>query len=131
MTENFVMDSAGYIDLMRAGVDVRQPLVPFLRAARLYNSGVVRAEVLRGVKELRARAGIEEFFDIIPEIPCDAKLWRQVSHLGWNLARGGKWPPVTDLIIAASCLRVRATLISPDVHFRDIPGLTVVPAIPE
>lgn len=127
---NLLVDSAAYIDLLRAGVDVRQPLVPFLRTGSLYNCGIIRAEVLRGMKSPVARDGMEAFLDIIPEIPCDAKLWRTVAMLGWELGRKGKWPPVSDLAIAACCLRVGATLVSPDSHFRDVPGLVVVDAIP-
>jgi predicted nucleic acid-binding protein len=127
---NLVVDSSAYIDLLRAGVDVRQPLVPFLRSGKLYNCGVIRAEVLRGMKTPSALAGLEEFFDIVPEIPSDAKLWRQVSQLGWDLARKGKWPPVTDLIIAASCLRIGATLVTRDAHFQNIPRLKILQDIP-
>jgi len=40
-----LVDSAAYIDMMRAGKDPRQVLAPMLRAGLLYNCGVVRAEV--------------------------------------------------------------------------------------
>lgn len=120
---DYLIDSAAYIDLMRAGEDPRQVLAPLLRAGRLYNCGIVRAEVLRGIKIEKAYRQMEQFFDIVPEVPADPQLWRDVSQLGYDLGRKGKWPPVTDLAIAAAALRVRATLISPDAHFEDIPGL--------
>jgi predicted nucleic acid-binding protein len=129
--KSLLVDSSAYIDLMRAGVDVRQRLLPFLREGVLYNSGVVRAEVLRGMKVPKARDGMEAFFDIIPEVPADARLWRAVSLLGWELGRKGKWPPVTDLVIAVSALRVGARLVSPDAHFEDVPGLEIIAEIPE
>jgi predicted nucleic acid-binding protein len=119
-----LVDSAVYIDLLRAGVDVRQRLLPALSSGDLYNCGVVRAEVLRGVKNPRLKEDLAAFFDIIPEVPTDARMWRQISDLGWELGRRKKWPPVTDLAIAACAMRVRATLISPDAHFLDIPGLS-------
>jgi predicted nucleic acid-binding protein len=122
---DYLIDSAAYIDLMRAGEDPRQVLAPLLRAGRLYNCGIVRAEVLRGIKIEKAYRQMEQFFDIVPEVPADPRLWRDVSQLGYDLGRKGKWPPVTDLAIAAAALRVRATLISPDAHFEDIPGLNL------
>lgn len=121
-----MIDSAAYIDLMRAGEDPRQVLASLLRAGRLYNCGVVRAEVLRGMKIEKRHQQMEQFFDILPEVPTDPRLWRQVSELGWKLGRKGKWPPVTDLAIAAAALRVRATLVSPDARFQGIPGLRVI-----
>ena len=128
---NLLVDSAVYIDLLRAGIDVRQRLLPALQAGELYNCGVVRAEVLRGIKSPRIRAGMEAFFDITPEVPTDAKMWREVSELGWELGRRGKSPPVTDLAIAACALRIRATLVSPDAHFTDVPSLSLRTELPE
>lgn len=118
-----LVDSAVYIDFLRHGRDIRQILLPHLRAGTLYSSGVVRAEVLRGLKAPSVREGMEAFFDILPEVPTDVRMWREVSALGWELGRAGKWPPLTDLVIAVSALRIRATLVSPDKHFADIPGL--------
>lgn len=120
-----LVDSAWIIDRMREGIDFRQCLLPDLRNGRLYNSGVIRAEVLRGIKQKKIHAEARDFFDIVPEVPCDARLWRTVSELGWSLGRKGQWPPVTDLAIAACAMRIKADLITPDLHFQDIPGLVV------
>ncbi|MFY8216516.1 MAG: PIN domain-containing protein [Chthoniobacterales bacterium] len=120
-----LVDSCWIIDRMRSGEDFRQRLLPALRAGQLYNCGVVRAEVLRGIKLPSMRNEVSDFFDIIPEIPCDAKLWRQVADLGWTLGRIGKWPPVTDLTIAVCAKRVGATVITSDAHFREIPDLEI------
>jgi len=125
-----IVDASVYIAHLRAARDVRALLVPHLRAAALYNCGVIRAEVVRGMKSSSKRDGMVAFFDIIPEIPCDAKVWRTVSELGWNLGRKGKWPPVTDLVIAACAMRVGAMLVTLDKHFEDIDGLPLLDAIP-
>ncbi len=127
MTTDILCDSAIYIGLMRAGQDPRKVLAPYLLAGRLYNCGVVRAEVLRGMKEEQRYEQMEQFFDIVPEIPTDPNLWRKVSEIGWKLGRKGKWPPATDITIAACAIRIGATLISPDPHFVDMPGLLLVP----
>ncbi len=122
---NLLVDSAVYIDWLRAGINPQQKLRETLLEGRLYNCGVVRAEVLRGIKNEGIHRGMEAFFDIIPEVPCDARLWRQVSDMGWRLQRQGKRPPLTDLVIALCTLRVGATLISPDADFDDVPMLKV------
>lgn len=127
MTTDILCDSSIYIGLMRAGQDPRKVLAPYLLAGRLYNCGVVRAEVLRGMKEERRYEQMEQFFNIIPEIPTDPNRWRKVSELGWKLGRKGKWRSATDITIAACAIRIGATLIIPDQHFVDIPGLLLVP----
>ena len=124
-------DTAIYIGFMRRDIDIRAVLMPYLKAGHLYSCGVVRAEVLRGIKDPRKYADTEQFFDIIPEVPTDPRLWRQVSKIGWDLGRKGKWPPVTDITIAACAMRARLTLISPDGHFDDVEGLKLLKELPE
>jgi len=124
-----MIDSAAYIDMMRAGLDPRQVLAPILKAGLLYSCGVVRAEVLRGIRSEKHYLEMERFFDIVPEVPTGARFWRDVSKLGWALGRKGKWPPVSDLAIANAALGVKAVLVSPDAHFDDVLGLKVIKAL--
>jgi predicted nucleic acid-binding protein len=126
-----LVDSCIYITHLKRGIDFRQLLVPALRAGQLYNCGVVRAEVLRGIREQKFYDEVAAFFDIIPEVPTDAKIWRQVSQMAWSAARQGFAPPTTDFVIAACAMRVRAMVITLDKHFAQIPGITVSPDLPQ
>ncbi len=126
-----MVDSAIIIDRLRRGADIRQELVPYLASGSLYNCGVIRAEVTRGFKSLRLKVEMTAFFDIIPEVPTTAKLWREAAELAWFMDRtAGGHRPLTDLVIAKCALQVGATLVSPDGHFEDIIGLKVAPALP-
>ncbi len=119
-----IVDSSVYIDHLRAGKDIRQELMPYLANGLLYSCGLVRAEVLRGFKAQRLKAEMTAFFNIIPEVPVNARMWQTVADLAWAMDRsgaGGK--PLTDIIIARCAMHVGAVLVSPDKHFRDIPGL--------
>ena len=121
-----VVDSAVYIDRLRAGVDIRQELMPWLARGMLYNCGAIRAEVIRGFKNSRLKAEMTMFFNIVPEVPTSARLWQQVAELAWSLDRSlGGLRPLTDLVIARCAMHVGAAVVSPDEHFRDIPGLKV------
>ena len=126
-----LVDSCIYITYIKRKIDFRQLLVPALRAGQLYNCGVVRAEVLRGIREEKFYDEVQAFFDIIPEVPTDARLWRQVSQMAWQAARNGLAPPTTDFVIAAAAMRVRATVITLDRHFSQIPGVTVSAELPQ
>ena len=123
-TDPIIVDSAVYIDRLRAGIDIRQELMPYLANGLLYSCGVVRAEVLRGFKAQRLKAEMTAFFNIIPEVPVNARMWQTVADLAWAMDRSGAaGKPLTDLIIARCAMHVGAVLISPDKHFLDIPGL--------
>lgn len=121
-----LVDSAIYIDRLRAGEDLPRLLLPHLRRGMLYNCGVVRAEVIRGVKNQRVKTELADFFNIIPEVPMTARMWQQISESAWTLDRTvGGHVPLTDLVIAHCAMHVGAVLISPDGHFQGIPGLTL------
>jgi predicted nucleic acid-binding protein len=125
-----LIDSCWYITHIKKGIDFRQLLLPALRTGEIYNCGVVRAEVLRGIGNPRLYAEVEAFFNIVPEVPTDAKLWQQVSRTAWEVARAGFSPPLTDFVIAACAQRARAALITSDKHFAQIPGIKVLNALP-
>ncbi len=121
-----LVDTAIYIDRLRAGQDIRQELMPYLASGMLYNCGIIRCEVIRGFKNARIKAEMNAFFNIIPEVPANAKLWQTVAEMAWALDRSsGGSRPLTDIIIARCAMNVGAVLVSPDKHFLDIPGLKV------
>ena len=124
MLEPILVDSAVYIERLRAGHDIRQELMPWLANGLLYNCGLIRAEVLRGFRTPRLKAEMNAFFDIVPEVPTTARLWQQVAELAWTLDRtAGGHRPLTDILIARCAMQVGAVLVSPDRHFEGIPGL--------
>lgn len=130
LDEPILVDSAIYIDRLRAGHDIRQELMPYLANGMLFNCGIVRGEVIRGLKTPRLKAEMTAFFNIIPEVPTNAKMWQLVAEMAWTLDRttGGS-RPLTDIIIARCAMHVGAVLVSPDGHFRDIPGLKLREAL--
>src|SRR5947207_2183301 len=66
------VDSTFYIDKQRARKDVRQLLASWLLRGELLSCGIVRAEVLRGILKPEIKEEMEEFFDLVPEIPTDS-----------------------------------------------------------
>ena len=130
MNQPVMVDSAVYIDAFRAGVDVRQQLLPYLANGLLYNCGIIRAEVLRGFKSRRLKEDMTAFFNIVPEVHMNAKFWQQAAELAWTLDRtSGGARPLTDIVIARCAMQVDAVLISPDRHFTGIPGLRLSAAL--
>jgi len=122
--EPILVGSAVYIDRLRGGHDIRQELMPFLANGLLYNCGLIRAEVIRGFRDVRLKSEMTTFFNIVPEIPVTARTWQQVAELAWSLDRTvGGHRPLSDILIAKCAMHVGAILISPDRHFDAIPGL--------
>jgi predicted nucleic acid-binding protein len=126
----FLIDSTFYIDLLRARQDPVEALRPWLLQERILCCAVIRCEVLRGVVNEKVYERIDELFNVESSLDIDATLWDETARLAWTLDRRGVVLPLTDLIIACCALRVGATVVTSDEHFKDVPGLAVAKALP-
>jgi predicted nucleic acid-binding protein len=120
-----LVDSTIYIDLLRRGEDIPFVLRPFLLSRQLFICGVIRAEVLRGIRTIEMRNELSELFDLMAEVPTDARIWGKVMDLAWKLDRRGAVLPLTDLVIACCAFAVDTTVVTADPHFSRISGLKV------
>jgi predicted nucleic acid-binding protein len=118
-----LVDSTIYIDLLRRGEDIPFVLRPFLLSGQLFICGVIRAEVLRGIRTIEMRNELSELFDLMMEIPTDAGMWSKVTDLAWKLDRRGAVLPLTDLVIACCALAMDTSVVTTDPYFSQIPGL--------
>ncbi len=120
-----LIDSNVFIGLMRQGLDPAEVLTETVSSTDLATCGIVRVEVLRGVKNPRVRDGLAEFFDVLQNVPTDNRLWEEAASLAWKLDRVGRVLPAQDILIAASAMRLGAVVLTADAHFEMIPGLRV------
>lgn len=55
----------------------------------VYSCGIIRVEVLRGVKDRFLRDRLGNFFDVVNQAPTDIAFWGDASELAWTLDRLG------------------------------------------
>ena len=120
-----LVDSTIYIDLLRQGEDIPFVLRPSLTSGQLFVCGVVRVEVLRGIRTVEIRNELAEMFDLMVEVPTDGLIWRKAEELAWRLDRRGVVLPLTDIVITSCALAVDTAVVTNDPHFSQIPGLKV------
>ncbi len=125
-----LIDSTAYIDWFRDRIDIRKTLEPWINARALATCGIIRAEVIRGILSRKQKARLEDFFDILEDVPTDRQVWREAGDLAWELDRKGIVLPLTDIVIAACGRRINATIVSRDAHFSKIPRLKVREDVP-
>lgn len=126
-----LVDATVYIDWMRAGRNPIRILGHWLQSGGLAGCGIVRAEVLRGMRSDSARQEMESLFSFIPDVPMTEDAWTEVADLAWELDRAGHVLPLTDVAIAICARRAHAAIVTRDKHFQSIPGLTVLSDLPE
>ena len=125
MASAALVDSNVFIALTRRDEDLPRWLGS--RYEDIYTCGMVRLEVLRGIKDPRQRDDMAGFFNVLCHVQTDNKLWDQATELGWEMDRGGRIIPAQDILIAACALRAGVPVLTADKHFQDIPGLMVLP----
>ncbi len=125
-----LVDSSVYILLMRQRLDPVAVLFEHYDTVNLVTCGMVQLEVLRGMRDPRARSRLEEFMAVMQCVPTDEQLWREATDLAWRIDRAGQTIQVTDAVIAAAALRKGASVLTHDSDFRRVPGLHVLP-LPE
>jgi predicted nucleic acid-binding protein len=126
MAIEILVDSNVYIDLMKRRLDPIRVLGEWVGTSDLVTCGMVRLEVLRGLKHPKAFQRISSFMDIMINVRTDTAFWLDATDLARELDRQGKVIPGTDIIIAACALRTSAAIMTSDAHFRAIDGLRVI-----
>lgn len=133
MASDILIDSNVYMDLLKARKDVLSTLYRWMefRGGDLVICGMIRLEVLRGLKSLKAFQSISSLMDVMINVPSDNRLWSEATELAWTLDRKGIVLPGADLVIAASAMRLDAAVMTSDGHFSRIDGLRVIAPPPE
>lgn len=126
MAIEILVDSNVYIDLLNRKVDPARVLGGWAGSAELVTCGMVRLEVLRGLKHPKAYKRVSDFMDVMVNVRSEVKFWEEATDLAWKLDRKGKVIPGSDIIIAACALRTSAAILTSDAHFRHIEGLEVI-----
>jgi predicted nucleic acid-binding protein len=120
-----LVDSNVYIDLLRKRLDPSEVLPEQFSQLDLVVCGMVRVEVLRGIRVEPIKAQMKAFFDVLQNIPTDNRLWEETVELAWALDRKGIVIPAQDIVIACCARRISAVVLTMDSHYRQIPGVQV------
>lgn len=89
--------------------------------------GVVRAEVLQGVKTAAERADVRTLFAPLPHVPMPDTLWDEIGDNLALLRRRGITVPFNDGVIVTLALAIDLEVWTHDTHFPLI--RTVFPAL--
>jgi predicted nucleic acid-binding protein len=130
MISSLLIDSNVFISLLRRGRDPVAVLGgwAYTNHTNLITCGMVRLEVLRGIKVEKVFSMMTSFFDVMENVSTDDNTWESAALLAWELDRQGRILPAQDLLIAAIARRTDSAVLTDDKHFENIPHLTVIPS---
>ena len=123
MAGNILVDSSFFIDRLRAGHDPFEEFGEHMDTCDFFTCGMVKLEVLRGVKHKNAHQRMTDLMNCMFYVPTPNTVWERTERLAWELDRSGYVVKATDLIIAVCALEADATVLTLDADFDYIPGL--------
>jgi predicted nucleic acid-binding protein len=126
MAKSVLVDSNIYIQMLRKGLDPVITLGSWAEEKDLVTCGLVRMEVLRGIKNQNVRRGVEKMFNLMICVPTLHDIWENASLLAWQLDRQGLVLPAQDILIACCARQAGAAVMTRDHHFHSIPDLEVI-----
>jgi len=119
-----VVDTSVWVGFLRGGRDRDAAAVEELvRSARAVTCGIVRAELLAGVKDAAQRDRLQEALAGLDYVEMREQTWKRVGELAAGLRGKGRTLPMSDLIAAALAIEHDLSVFTIDNHFRQVPGL--------
>lgn len=126
-----LVDSCIFIEHLRAGRDPAQVFAPYAQTYDLATCGVIRCEVLRGMRTPKSRTALAAYFDCLLYIPTLNLVWEAAEELLWQTDRRGFKIPLTDAVIAVCAMKTGGAVLTHDKHFNAIAGLRVLDQFPD
>jgi predicted nucleic acid-binding protein len=131
MDADVLVDSNVFINLINTRRDPGPILSEWADGRTLAICGVVRLEVLRGVRSLKIRRAVSELMDAMIDVPTAPHIWQIATNLAWKHDRNGFVVSVADAVIAASAMSVGAAVLTADHHFRRLEDVAIIIPPPE
>jgi predicted nucleic acid-binding protein len=125
-----LVDSCVYVSLLRERKDPAENLARLFEDDELATCGVVRSEVLRGIRSVSLYTKVSSYFECQIYLPTLTHIWEATERLAWEMDRKGFVIPLTDALIAATALEAEARVFTYDRHFKNIPNLQVLDCLP-
>jgi predicted nucleic acid-binding protein len=120
-----VIDSSIWVDFLRSETSaaLRRQTKAILIGHDRFICEPIAFELLRAVPK-RDRARTEALLATVPMLPTPGDLWSSARMLGQKCVDKGFLPPAIDLLIAQVCLHHNVVIITFDVHFQKIAGVS-------
>lgn len=121
MKNNFFIDSTVWIEFFRGKNKAVCELVSgLIDDGGIFCNGVIISELLIGALNEKEFNLLNDNFEGLEFLETDKETFQIASHIGFRLKRHGLSAPLTDIVIAAHCIKHNLILITSDAHFKMI-----------
>ena len=126
MKSDILVDTSAWIDYFnKPDSKTGKTVEHILRNGSAVLAGIVLTEILQGAKVKREFDAILESMLALPLLEASLTTWIEAGSISFALREKGIAIPTTDLIIASLALENNCSILTLDLHFQKIPGVTI------
>ena len=118
-----IVDTSVWIAFFQGKTLHESQLVKLIEDQRVFITGIIMAELLQGIKNVKEEMKIAEAMSAIPSLEITNQLWIKTGKLSAELRQKGFTVPLTDTAIAVLAMNSNTQVYTFDKHFEAIPGL--------
>lgn len=118
-SDPYLVDSSVWIDVLRGDAVLGTRLDQLVAADQAATTGLVRLEVLRGLRDDQVNE-VSFMFATLRQLPFDEHVVDEAVRIGRRLRSAGRPAPGADLVIAAVAVLHDAVIVHRDEHYEVI-----------
>jgi predicted nucleic acid-binding protein len=125
--ERVLADTCAWIDFFNnRGTVLAKSLETHLTQGRVCICGIVKYELVQGLKSNREEELLLEALQAIEHLEMTEALWHEAGRLSATFRKQGVTLPLSDILIATLSMVHGLAVLTVDRHFKQITGLQVV-----
>lgn len=121
--DGVIVDTSVLISFFRGTEKIAEEVTTLLENNKAIVTGIIIAELLQGMKDLKEEENITAILDGISTIEVTTDIWFKAGKLALSLRRKGINLPLTDVAIAALAIENNLSIFTLDKHFEQISGV--------
>lgn len=126
MSDKIIIDTSIWIEYFKNNSDYVSFIEENLNLENIYIMGPIISELLHGVKNEKEYKILSQSIGAIPYLDCTFEDWIKTGNILFYLKKKGKIIPLTDALISVVALRIDASILTLDRHFKEIPGIKLL-----
>lgn len=122
MTEDgVIVDTSVLISFFRGESKIADKVNSLLHDKRFFTTGIIIAELLQGMKEVKEEKNISDILAEIAPLEINTDLWIKAGKIALSLRKKGINLSLTDVAIATLAIENNLQIFTLDKHFEQIP----------
>jgi len=121
--DGVIVDTSVLISFFIGESKIADKVTRLLQDNRVVTTGIIIAELLQGMKDVKEERDISGIFAEISPLEITTDFWIKTGKIALSLRREGINLPLTDVAIAALAMEHNLSVYTLDKHFEKIPGL--------